>query len=522
MTVLDLLITNAQVYDGLDNEPKFDHVGISGGRIAYLGEDAAVAAREIVDADGRILCPGFIDSHGSNALGFFLPQASDHKLAQGVTTEIVGNDGFSVAPVGPRLAADLQQEARGLGIDLTWRGFGQFAGALEQHGLQQNVACLVGHSTLRLGSLADWQRAEPVELEAMKTALVQSLGEGALGLSSGLADAPGAFAEAQEMSTLIQVAAAYGGVYAAHLRDERQGLDDSIEEVIQAGQNGGLPVLLGHLKAAEKANWGRLADVIRRIEEARVQGTRIAFAVYPYSTESSRLRTYLPKELMAEGTGGLAQRLGRSDWRHYALQWLAYRGIDFEAMTLITNSLAGHDARGMSIAGIAQALGREPADMLVDLVMNDADAWGVYRCLGEDDVEAAVLTNESIISSASWPKPVNQPGNTDRPHPRNYGAFTRFLERYVISGLLSFGHAIRKITSQPADLLGLSDLGRISVGARADLVLLNPNDIRETATYENPRQLARGVDGVWVNGARVFQDGQATAARPGRVLRRGR
>ncbi|MEO1367543.1 MAG: amidohydrolase family protein, partial [Acidobacteriota bacterium] len=465
--MLDLLITNVQVYDGVDAEPRFEDVGVAGDRIAYLGDDAAVAARSTVDADGRLLCPGFIDSHGSADLGFLLPGASEHKLAQGVTTEILGGDGASAAPVGPRFAGPLRDTLRRLGVDPQWRDFSQLAQAYERAGLQQNVGCLVGHSTLRRGHVADWQRPQPAELEAMKSALVQAHTEGTLGLSSGLNEAPGSFAEADELLALARVTSAYGGIYVTHLRDERQGLRDSIEEALKIGDEGALPVLISHFKAAERQHWGQLVDGIRRLEEARVQGTRVAFEVYPYTAEHGRLRTYLPKELMAEGPRGLRERLGRSDWRHFALQWLAYRGTDFDAMTLVSDSLPKHDARGMSIAGIALALGREPADLLVDLVAADPEAWVVYHCLAEDDVDAAVLTNESIICSASWREPVNAPGQEGRPHPRTYGAFARYLERYAISGLLTFGHAIRKITSYPADLFGLRDRGRIAVGAAA-------------------------------------------------------
>ncbi|MEM1177274.1 MAG: amidohydrolase family protein [Acidobacteriota bacterium] len=521
MSVLDLLITNVQVYDGVTNEPRFEDVGVVGERIAYIGEDAAVAARSTIDADGLVLCPGFIDSHGSAGLSFLLPGASEHKLAQGVTTEIIGNDGASPAPVGPHFAAALEDRARRLGIDMAWRDFSQLAASYERVGLQQNLGCLAGHSTLRRGYVADWQRPQPAELEAMKSALVQAHTEGALGLSSGLNEAPGAFADLDELLALAQVTSAYGGLYVTHLRDERQGLEDAIEEAISIGRDGALPVLISHLKSAERPHWGRLGDNIRRLEEARVQGVRIAFEVYPYTAECGRLRTYLPKELMAEGLGGLRDRLSRSDWRHFALQWLSYRGTDFDAMTLVSDSVPNHDARGMSIAGIALAMGQEPADTLVDLVVADPEAWVVYHCLAEDDVDAAVLTNESIIGSASWREPVNSPAISGRPHPRTYGAFVRYLERYAISGLLSFGHAIRKITSYPADLFGLRDRGRIAVGACADLVLLNPNEVKEHATYADPRRLATGAEKVWVNGTLVFADGRAVDARPGRVLRRG-
>ncbi|MEO1086596.1 MAG: amidohydrolase family protein, partial [Acidobacteriota bacterium] len=285
MSVLDLLITNVQVYDGVDAEPRFEDVGVVGDRSAYLGEDAAVAAHSTVDADGRVLCPGFIDSHGSAGLSFLLPGASEHKLAQGVTTEILGGDGASSAPVGPRFAGPLRERLRGLGVDQQWRDFSQLAQAYERAGLQQNVGCLVGHSTLRRGYVADWQRPQPAELEAMKAALVQAHTEGTLGLSSGLNEAPGAFADADELLALARVTSAYGGLYVTHLRDERQGLRDAIEEAIKIGDEGALPVLISHFKAAERQHWGQLVDGIRRLEEARVQGTRVAFEVYPYTAE---------------------------------------------------------------------------------------------------------------------------------------------------------------------------------------------------------------------------------------------
>ncbi|MEM6795364.1 MAG: D-aminoacylase [Acidobacteriota bacterium] len=521
MTTLDYLITNAQVYDGLSVEAQFVDVGIAGDRIVYLGEEAAVAARETIDADGQLLCPGFIDTHASTGLGYMLPHAADNKLFQGVTTEIIGNCGTSSGPVLPLLEPTMQQLAQEIGFEFTWRGLGEWFDQVERYGLQFNVASFVGHATLRAGLCTDQQQITAVEIEQMKRALDGACREGALGVSTGLVYAPGSFASTEEIIELAKVAARHSGVYVSHIRDERQNLEESIEETLRIGREARVPILVSHLKSAEKPNWGKIPTVIRRLEEARAMGLAINFEVYPYAAVSTKLRTFVPKECLADGLPGLKLRLERSDWRAYCIQWLEFRGTDFDAMMLITDSLPGHQTRGRSIADVAAEAGRTPGDTVVDLLLADPDAWIVYHCLSEDDVDAAVLHNESIICSDSWSHPVNAPHQIGEPHPRTYGAFTRFLERYAIEGLMPFGQAIKKITSYPADMLGLPDHGRVAVGAFADLVLLNPSEVKEMATFENPRQMSRGTEKVWVSGTLVLEDGQIHQDRtPGRVLRR--
>ncbi len=518
--MLDTLIQGATVFDGDHIEPRRLAVGIQSGKIAYAGEDLhGAAAHARVDADGLFLCPGFIDTHASTGLGYRLPKAADHKLFQGVTTEITGNCGTSSGPVGPLLTETMEQLAEEIGFTFDWRGLGDWLEKVEDYGLPFNVGTFVGHATLRASRVGDHEQVTEAQIDDMEADLDQALSDGGLGLSTGLVYAPGSFAETSEIIRLARVAAGHGGIYVSHIRDEREELEHSIEEAIEIGQTGDLPVLVSHLKAGERPNWGKIPGVIARIEEARAAGTRISFEVYPYAAVSTKLRTFIPKPTLAGGVGEMVERLKTEDWRQRAVNWLEARGTDYDAMHMITESFPG--TRGRSVAEIAQARDAESAQTVVDLLLADPDAWIIYHCLNPADVDAAVLWPHSIVCSDSWSHPVNAPNQFGDPHPRTYGAFTRFLERWSLAEeRLPFGQAIRKITSLAADWVGLPGRGRIAEGAWADLVLLDPRRVREKATFDDPRQFSEGTKAVWVNGTRVLEGGEIRREMPGHVLRR--
>lgn len=521
--MLDTLIRNATVFDGLDPEPKHASVGIADGRIVHMGPaPIGDAARRTVDASGLALCPGFIDSHASTGLGYLLPNAGDNKLTQGVTTEIIGNCGTSSGPIGDRLHGTMEELAEQIGCEYSWRSLGAWFERVEAYGLPFNMGTFVGHSTLRAGICKDAQEVEKAEIDAMGELLEQGMADGALGLSTGLVYAPGSFAETSEIIRLARIAGRHGGLYVSHVRDERQGLEASVEEARRIGAEGGCRVLVSHLKAAEKPNWGKIPGVIASIEEARSGGQEISFEVYPYTAVSTKLRTFIPKSAMEGGLGDLVDKLRTDDWRRRCVDHLLGRGTHFEAMVVITESLPG--ARGKSIAEIATELAVPPAEAVVDLLIADPDAWVVYDCISRDDLDLAVLWPHSIICSDSWSYPVNAPNPIGNPHPRTFGAFTRFLERYSLKNeRIPFGEAVRKITSMPADWLRLEGRGRIEVGAHADLVLLDLGEVREMATFKDPRQFSRGTRWVWVNGAPALVDGELVERpRHGQVLRHAR
>lgn len=517
--MLDHLITGATVFDGESALPRRVAVGVQGERIAHVGEaPAGAAARRRVDGRGLYLCPGFIDTHASTGLGYRLPNAADHKLFQGVTTEIIGNCGTSSGPIGPLLTATMERLAEEIGFTFDWRGLGEWFAGVEDHGLPFNVGTFVGHSTLRAGTCRDAQQVTRREIDAMADLMEEASADGSLGLSTGLVYAPGSFATTAEIIELAGIAARHGGIYVSHIRDERQGLEDSIEETMEIGRGANLPILVSHLKSAERANWGKIPRVIERIAAAREEGLAINFEVYPYAAVSTKLRTFIPKEILSDGVSGMVERLGTDDWRRRSVDWLTRRGTDFGAMVLITDSVPG--ARGRSVAEIAAARGWQPAPAVVELLLADPDAWIVYHCLSQDDVDAAVEWPDSIVCSDSWSHPVNAPNQFGNPHPRTYGAFTRFLERYALSGTIPFGHAVRKITSYPARWLNLERRGRIAEGCWADLVLLDPARVKEKATFADPRRLSEGTEKVWVNGRLMLDGGEISRRMPGRILKR--
>ncbi len=517
--MLDTLIRGATVFDGEHVEPRRVAVGILGDRIAHVGEDLhGAAARERIDAAGRFLCPGFIDTHASTGLGYRLPDVGDNKLFQGVTTEIIGNCGTSSGPIGPLLVPTMEKLADEIGFTFDWRGLGAWFKSVEAYGLPFNIGTFVGHSTLRAGWCTDHQVVTDTEVAEMRERVDEACRDGALGLSTGLVYAPGSFAKTGEIIELAKVAAGYGGIYVSHIRDERQDLETSIEETFEIARGAGVPILVSHLKAAERPNWGKIPGVIARIEAAREEGLDVKFEVYPYAAVSTKLRTFIPKATMADGVEAMVEKLRDADWRQLAESWLIERGTDFEAMRLITESFP--DTRGRSIAEIARARRTDPAETVIDILLRDPDTWIVYHCIDEADMDTAILWHDSIICSDSWSHPVNAPNQIGNPHPRTFGAFTRFLELYALAGRLPFGHAIRKITSYPANCLGLPHRGRIVRGGFADLVLLDPDRVSEKATYEDPRQLSEGTDRVWVNGELMLAHGEVTRRMPGRVLRR--
>ncbi len=518
--MLDCLIEHAAVFDGNQVDPQELTVGIRDDRIAYVGPPlGSGAASRRIDAAGLYLCPGFIDTHASTGLGYRFPHAGDNKLFQGVTTEIIGNCGTSPGPVAAQLAPEMERLSREIGFQFDWRTLAEWFRGVEEHGLPFNVGTFVGHSTIRAGLGVASREVSREDLAGMRALVDEGMRDGALGLSTGLVYAPGSFADTEEILALARVAARHGGIYVSHVRDERDRLEASIEEGIEIGRGADLPVLVSHLKAGERRNWGKIPGVIGMIEAARREGIRITFEVYPYTATSTKLRTFLPKQVMEGGIEEMERRLRETAWRERSRDWLISRGTDFDAMTVISDG--DPEAAGKSIAAIAQGESKHPADSVLDLLMKDPDAWIVYDCISPDDMDAAILWEHSIVCSDSWSYPVNAPRQIGTPHPRTFGAFTRFLQRYTLeTGRLPFGQAVRKITSQPAWWLGLRRRGSIREGNYADLVLLDPGRVQERATFDDPRQLSQGTEYLWVNGTLVLEKGALLDRLPGRILRK--
>lgn len=517
----DFLIKEATIYDGSGKAPFVGSVSIKGGLITGIFKEGEVLpeTRKEVLAEGHVLTPGFIDTHASTGFGYFHPHAADHKLYQGVTTEIFGNCGTSPAPINQRLVSTMQKLSEDLEFPFHWRTLEEYFNILENIGVQFNVATLTGHSTLRGGVLEDWNKVSKSEQDLMAKSMEASMEDGSLGLSTGLIYAPGCFAETDEIVELAKIAGNHGGIYASHMRDERDKLEEAIEETLTIGEKAGINVLVSHLKSAEKRNYGKIEAVLRRLEaynETHEQQAKID--VYPYTAVSTKLRAFIPKRFLEGGLEEVKHRLDSPEVEAEIADYIIEKDYDMTQMLIISNEYP--EWEGKTVHQIADEFSWSLAETMCTILKRDTEMWIVYHCIDQADIDQAITWKNAMICTDSWSHPINAPKRIGVPHPRSYGAFTEYLFQYVFQKkLLSFEEAVRKVTSMPAEYFKLNGRGRIKVGYKADLVLFDINEIMPMATYTNPCVLSKGVKHLWVNGVRMIMDGVINDATPGEVIR---
>ncbi len=519
--MLNFLIKNALIYDGLGGEPFKGAIGIKDDVIDSIikNGDSLPMAEKIIDAKDLILTPGFIDTHASTGFGFFFPHAADHKLYQGITTEIFGNCGTSPAPIDMHLIPIMEKLAADLDFSFNWRTLGEYFEILEKTGVQFNVATLTGHSTLRSGVLKKWTSSSQEEQSQMQQLMEESMKDGSLGLSTGLIYAPGCFAETDEIIELAKIAKAGGGIYASHIRDERDKLEEAIEETLTIGHEAKIDVLVSHLKAAEKRNFGKITKVLKRLEEYNASHTQQAkIDVYPYTAVSTKLRAFIPKKFLEGGLSEVKERLNNEAVVDEIADYIIDRDYDLSQMLIISNEYP--EWEGKNVQAIADEFEWSLAQTMCEILKRDTEMWIVYHCIDQADIDIAITWPNAMICTDSWSHPINAPKRIGVPHPRSYGAFTEFLKRYVFeTKMLSFEEAIRKITSMPAEYFNLKGRGRIEVGYKADLVLFKQDEINPRATYSKPCQLSTGVEHLWVNGVHLIENKAINKSKPGAVIR---
>ncbi len=521
--MLDFLISNATVCTGLLEESKRADVGIQDGKIAVIEIEESsnfgkLTANQVIDGTGYILTPGFIDPHASTGFGYFFPNAADHKLYQGITTEIFGNCGTSPAPIGQHLLPTMNRLSDEIGFPFDWRGMNEYFQRIQSK-LQFNIATLVGHSTLRAGYMSDWNELKDSQLEEMKKALSTGMDEGALGISTGLIYAPGCFAGMEEIVELTRIVAEKGGVYASHIRNERDKLEDAVTEALAIGRQADIPVLVSHLKAAERENWGKIPKVLEQIEAHNATSRHQARVdVYPYTAVSTKLRAFVPKYILQDGIAAVAQKVQQPSVVADIGAWIELKDYDLTQMLIISDEFA--ELYGKTVAQIATERKKSLAETIAYILSKSTETWVVYHCIDQEDIDTAVNWHKAMICTDSWSYPINAPKSIGQPHPRSYGAFTTYLERYVLQEkTLSWEEAIHKITYLPAEFFKLQKRGQIKVGYHADLVLLNPKTLKANATYLQPRQLSSGVESLWVNGELTIHEGEMRNTFGGEVLR---
>jgi N-acyl-D-amino-acid deacylase len=377
--MLDFYIQNAKICTGHKKTAKIGHVGIQADRIAcihYEGEDFETPeAKEIIDATGLILTPGFIDPHASTGFGYFFPNAADHKLYQGITTEIFGNCGTSPAPIGEHLEKTMQRLSNEIGFPFEWHSLQEYFDQIQDK-LQFNIATLVGHSTLRAGNMDDWHNLQPAQLETMKTALATAMDEGALGISTGLIYAPGCFAEMDEIVDLAKVTAEKGGVYASHVRNERDGLEEAVEEALTIGKQANIRVLISHLKAAEKENWGKIPKVLHMLEKFnKTSELQAACDVYPYTAVSTKLRAFIPKYILQDGISAVADKMKDPKNVVAIAEWIEQKDYDLSRMLIISDDLTEYYNKNVS--EIAETFNISLAQAMANILAASTETWVV-------------------------------------------------------------------------------------------------------------------------------------------------
>jgi len=528
----DIVIENGHVIDGTGSPWYSGDIGIRDGRIAAVGRLANAAANRRIDARGHVVAPGFIDMLGQSELTVLVNPHLPSKIFQGITTEITG-EGLSVAPLNDAIVKANRVFYEHLQIAPDWRELDQYFARLEKQGIGINLATYVGATQVRRMVLGDDNRApDDAELEQMRSLVRAAMQQGAVGLSTSLQYAPAPYATTEELIALASEAARSGGVYATHLRSEGDAVLSAVDEAIRIGREAEIPVEIWHLKAAGKSNWGRMTDIVAKIDAARASGVDIAADTYAYTAWFNSMSAFVPPWAHDGGDEPMIERLKDPETRRRIIQdmetpstdwdneWQEIPGPEAVLISGVHNP-ALRPLQGKTLAEVAVLRGQQPIDALLDILVED-DAYTYCAVFGMSQADVTLALRQPWVSVDNDSEGTAPDGllGEEHPHPRAYGTFPRILRKYVREeGVLTLEDAIRKFTALPAQRMRLGDRGVIKEHMWADLVIFDPDEIRDLATFEDPNQLAVGMDYVLVNGVPVIADGKATDALPGRILR---
>jgi len=528
----DFVIMGARVVDGTGAPWFIGDIGIVGDHIAVIGDLHNAAAKKRMDAAGLVASPGFIDVQGQSEFNVLVDNRAASKITQGVTTEITG-EGTSIAPLNNRLLEDLQDRAKKYGVALDWRSLDEYLRRFEHARPAINLGTFVGAGGLREYVMGkDDRPATPAELEQMRQLVAQAMEQGAFGLSSALQYVPDSFAPTNEIVELAKVARHYGGVYFTHQRSEADQIFQSLDEVFAIAQRAGISTTIWHLKTAYRENWGKMPEVLARIEDARARGIDVAASVYPYTRGSNGLVACFPSWVLEGGTEKMIQRLKDPAQRARAQkdmdepsatwenQWRGSGGGQGVTLTEVLNPEL-HKYEGMTFEEIGRQMSKDPRDAAMDVAIVDhGQSQVVISIMQEGDVRTAVSSSLVTYGSDSPAQAEDGPLSTTKAHPRAFGTFPRILAEYVrTEHTMPLEEAVRKITSLAASRVGIMDRGILRPGMMADIALFDPGTIQDVANYQDPLRYSVGVKDVFVNGRPVVLDGKITEERPGRALR---
>lgn len=523
--MFDLIIRNGTIIDG-SGAPGFrGDIGVKEDRISQIGTLKNERAEREIEAEGKIVCPGFIDvnNHSDTYWRIFLDPQLESLVYQGVTTAIGGNCGASLAPLAsPNTLAAIQKWVEIKNVNVNWLSQQEFFDVLERKKLSVNFGSLVGHATLRRGVIGDEVRSLlPQEFEFMKRMLEKALADGALGLSTGLVYSHARLASFDELVGLAKIVEKYDGIYATHLRSEQREIVEAVDEAIRIAKESGVKLHISHLKVMGEKNWPKMKEVFNLIDEARRDGVEVTFDVYPYTTTGSVLYALLPVWVCEGGRKVMLNRLKDPVIRAKVLEEMENSDLDYSKVRIAISPL-NRTLTKYSISDIAKSQEKTVEEAVVDtLVASDGMVITSMEVLSEQNVEDALKHPAAILASNGSGYNIAHAGTGDQVHPRNFGAFPRFLEKYAREKkTLGWEEAISKMTGKPAERFGLKKRGQLKKNYFADIVVFDQAKLSSPASIENPYQYAKGVEVVLSNGMVILEGGKYLGVRNGKILKR--
>ena len=513
----DLIIRGASVIDGVLSPAFAADVGVKDGIIHKVGDLSRAEANRIIEAKNSFLSPGFIDIHSHSDFSLLINPRAESKVRQGVTTEVIGNCGSSAAPLfGAKLKRVREQVEE---LDVNWKTLKEYRSRLEEGGVAVNVVPLTGQGNLRAAVVGyDERKPTREEMINMISLLERSLEDGSWGISTGLVYPPGVYSGFEELLGLISPVAQSGAIYATHMRNESDRVDEAVGEAVALAEQSGVSLQISHLKAQGKANWHLLDECIRRIEEARGKGLNVHCDRYPYTASSTDLDILLPEWVFQGGIAEELKRLADPGLREKIKEGVTWE--DWEAVVISrVSSEANKVFEGEKLAALAAKKKLSPPDCLIELLLEEkTKVEALFFSLSPDNLARVLGLPYCMAGSDASAKADYGPLSRGKPHPRAFGTFPRFLSRWADRGLLSWEEAVHRITGLPAEKLCLADRGVIKEGAAADLVVFKSDEIRDRATYEEPQLYPEGIEYMIVNGEIVIEKGDHTGRLPGRFL----
>jgi N-acyl-D-amino-acid deacylase len=527
----DLVITNGHIIDGTGSPWYSGDLGIRDGKIAAIGNLASASRKRTIDAAGKVVAPGFIDMLGQSELTILVDPRLPSKIYQGITTEITG-EGGTVAPLNDAVIQSDRAGYERYHITPDWRTFRQYFARIEKQGMGINLASYVGATQVRRLVLGDDNKQPtPDQLEQMKTLVREAMKDGTVGVSTALEYAPAPYAKTEELIALAAEAGKFGGIYSTHMRNESDSVLEAIDEALRIGREAHVPVEIWHLKVAGKNNWGRMPEVVAKINGARAAGSDVTADTYAYTAWFNDFSAFIPPWAHDGGTAKLVERLKdpatrerirrdmltpSKDWDN---EWREIPGPEAVMIGVVQNPKM-LPLEGKRLSEIAKLWNKDPMDALFDFLIEDPNAGVAVFGMSQPDVTLALQQPwVAIDNDSSGTSPEGILGQ-EHPHPRAYGTFPRILRKYVREEkALTLEDAIRKFSALPAQRLRLIDRGALKAGMWADVVIFDPTTVRDLATFDNPNHLSEGMEYVLVNGVAVVDEAKMTGALPGKVLR---